>query len=186
MTSKRKIIYQAVAASAALTFVGVTYNMISLTVPADKEVAIRSVALEHGEPRSETLALPERGVGGVLPLEVEEYIPAGEPKLDRAAGIKRVEDIYRRLEEPGVPLVEREMLEKEKEGILSSYYPAGAGDGEPELASVPENGDNGDEAVSAFGGLDINNVFNKVWGLLQGIIVAWVSVKLGQRSRQST
>lgn len=216
MTSKRKIIYQAVAASAALAFVGVTFNTINLTAPTVSEVEPISMEVDtRPMPPSDLEVIEGRGERELTPEEFRESIAreramaehgeVGEFEIrtsvgtarsapaDRAAAIKRVEDIHARLDEPGVPLVEREMLEKEKDAILSPYLAPAAGEEPPggdgiveEGPPPPEFGEskNGDEDAGLLGGLDINNVFNKVWGLLQGIILAWVGVKLGQRSKQ--
>lgn len=199
MQGKKKILFQAVAASAVLTFVGVSYNAINLTAsavrvePVSIEVAARpmpptdfeveeapagvsDMEREHIARERARVEHGEEGAGMVgermmrpAPVPTREAI-AVLPRLDRGTAMKRVEDIHHRLDEPEVPPEEREMLQEEMDGILSEHFPKG---GSEEPVQVQED--------RSYEGLDINNIFNKVWGLLQGIILAWIPYALNRK-----
>ena len=201
MNSTKKIVIQGVVASAALMFVGVTYNALTLTAsaplklePVSIEVNMRPMAPEdfhvmepreraieeHGEPREGTVGGDE-----VFGEVMERHAPPDYERerkrleilhMDRTAAIKRADELHRRLEDPALSPSERMDAEEELDMVLDKHFEPAAG--EPEEAAPPEMSE------SAYEGLDINNIFNKVWGLFQGVILAWVGVRLGQRKKE--
>jgi len=222
-----KVLVQAVVASAALTFVGVTYNALNLkasaplhvkadrvriSAPSDLEVvegrretmvppegleARRRAMEEHGEERSARSGELPVTVPFTIEREVDMAPHAMDPSdMARGMAIQRREEIQVRLEEPNVPPEERAQLEMELDGILSAHFPKGGGevevvgplgDGQTFEEYAAENPQVFEEAPSPgiFGQLDINNIFNKVWGLLQALILAWVSVKWSRRKKEA-
>lgn len=205
--TKKQIIMQGLMASAVVAVIGISGNMVmqdralavqarTVSVIVDEaselqpptDVRVRGEVLpstgiaprerariEHGEPH-EGISPGEAppGADGVHEFELGDPIPMEEE--ERSIAIKRLEDIYVRLDEPEVPNREREMLEMEKHGLLVRHFPpAGAAAKPPiEVKSEPFTAPV-EESWSAF--ITPEYVFNKVWQLLQALIVAWVAVR---------
>jgi hypothetical protein len=188
----KQILMQAATASMILAVVGVSGNMVmkerSLTIqprtvsvaapsaPTDLQVlsgdeARERAREEHGEP---VLIAPSRGIHPLTAAEDFDPWYADEERIERHRIIlERVDVINTRLEEPNVPPDEREQLEQERFELLMTHY-----NGEAELQATPVPPPI--EAVKAVEAqqqeestFTLNNMFNKVWGLLQALIVAW-------------
>lgn len=207
MTSRKKIWFQAVGISAALTFVGVSYNAVNLTASAPhitevvaedvhvrsrdagprppEDVRVREYTPEWRE-EAERSAAPPGGDGVMGEMDSLAYmepptLSATGSDLTRGEAMVRVEDIQAELQEDLFP-EHREALEREKFNLLAEHFPAAAGE-EPD-EPPPEYGEpkNGDEHFLA--DLDINNIFNKMWGLLQALVVGWLPYKLNKKKKE--
>jgi hypothetical protein len=200
MTSKKKIFLQAAVASLGLGFIGVTFNTLSLTARGPSETTLTADRVtittesrprppedvriaEERERRAAAAPRPEPGteppmgdevLGEVEPMIV--YMEEPEQPLTRGEAMRRVEDIHHELEGDLYPH-EREALEWEMTQLLAEHFPTAAA--EDHSVPIPKNGDS-----NIMSQLDINNVFNKFWGLLQAIIVAWIPYKLNQKKKQ--
>lgn len=101
--------------------------------------------------------------------------------LTRSEAMVRVEDIQHELLQDLYP-EDRAVLEREKFNLLAEHFPTAAGvepDEPPAEFGEPKNGDSHLKTP----GLDINNIFNKVWGLFQALIVAWATLKFQQNKK---
>ena len=89
-----------------------------------------------------------------------------------------------------------EVLRDAEEIAADPASPQAAGGDElstmsPRTRAVEEHGEEApppapveERIASSSGGLDVNNVFNKVWGLFQGIVLAWVGFKFNGRRKE--
>jgi hypothetical protein len=191
-SSTKKVVLQALAASVVLGVVGAGLNLSNFTSHADMALAVEPTSIEvdarvraheeHGE-AAEMLGadgLHDLAAPAPPPPDYERELNRSKRRsisqLDRAAAIRKVEELSERLNNPDLPPVEREAAESELDMVLEEHFASAAGEPEPIMAL--------DDRSSIVAQLDINNVFNKVWGLFQALILAWVPYKLGQRKKQ--
>lgn len=193
MMTKKQIILRGLLASCALAAFGVSFNYMGFQGEMQKvSYAIETAeeAEDVPEPSSDmtvggdevTRARPSTGLQPKPPppdyeTELRKNKRRSISQLDRAAAIKKAEDLNRKLEKPDLPPEERESAEEELGMVLEEHFPPAAGEPEPMIAE-----EDGYRLVS--GSLDINNIFNKVWGLFQGVILAWVGWKLNDRRKK--
>ena len=101
-----------------------------------------------------------------------EPSPEVSRREERSRAMVRVEEINQQLEGDLFPS-ERMELEAELEFLLAKYFPVAAGERARAVHAVEE------EHPGWFNGLDI---FNKLWGLFQAIILAWIPYKFQKHS----
>ena len=202
--STKKVIFQALVASVLLGVFGLGFNALNSTAKHEVAFAVEPDIIEvdprirareeHGEDGG-FAAMEEdaESVGGDMPMGAvgETMQPPDYERerrehemlrkridiinMPRAEAIKRADELHRRLEKPDLPPQEREEAEQELGMVLEEHFAPAAGEPEPIMEEPRE---------TIVAQLDINNVFNKVWGLFQALILAWVPYKLGQRKKQ--
>jgi len=104
--------------------------------------------------------------------------------MPRAEALRLAEDLHRVLREHDLPPEEREQAEFELGTLMDYHFTPAAGDSTTanEIAVEPKNGDS--HTTSIFSQLDVNNIFNKMWGLLQGVILAWIPYALNKKKKE--
>jgi len=150
-----------------MAIVGVTYNIVTLT-GAEKVAASEPIAMEA--PRNLTIE------PNMKPPNYESRKPptSAYPERTKEARDRNLEQAkrYYPMEVAPTPVPGSTVAGDETSGMLGEMDHI-VGEVEHEVA----------HEESLLAQLDINNVFNKVWGLLQGIILAWVGVKIGRRNK---
>lgn len=195
MTSRKKLVLQAIGLSLGLACVGIIVNVMGTATMSEQAMMVDEVLDEAqvlGADQPMVRAREEHGEiitgsGTARPATEDELSALGyvaPPSMDRAAAIRRAEDLVEKRDNPRASVEEREQADRKLSEHLAENFPPAASDG-PIGSSSPEP-KNGDSHVLA--DLDINNVFNKVWGLLQALIVAWATYKFQsskKKERQS-
>lgn len=192
-----KAVLIAVAASTCMLVVGIVFNMpmlsaspeVAMVEPISIEIDDRTRAREeHGE----IAGGDETTFSGVEPVYTKKAPPrdgwnapdyeteAKKTKrrsissMDRAAAIKKADDLNAKLQDPDLPEPERVEAEEELGMVLDEHFSPAAG----ESYGEPKGGPEQFARPGFWDKLDPNVVFNTIWGTLQALIIAWLVPKL--------
>ena len=182
--TKKQIILRGLGATLVLGVIGVFVNGATF-LAQDKRAEQVAYVLEEAEDLQESAPSEENTVGGdettkirpgqmTAPDFVRELMKRRVREMSRSEAIKRADELGAKRERE--PLSEEE--QEELDFILERHFPPAAREAPPEPIMVEE-----DKGVLS-GQLDVNDVFNKVWGLFQGIILAWVGYKLNDKRKK--